>query len=55
MAAELGFVRVLYRVGVGSDLPRRESPAQIGRVGNYVMVACRPRDTELSYVTTESC
>ena len=30
------FVGVLYRVGVGSDLPCRESPAQIGRFGNYV-------------------
>ena len=29
------FVGVLYRVGVGSDLPRQESPAQIGKVGNY--------------------
>ena len=25
----------IYRVGVGSDLPRQESPAQIGRVVNY--------------------
>ena len=29
------FVGVLYLVGVGSDLPCRESPAQIGRVWNY--------------------
>ena len=27
---------VLYQVGVGSDLPHRESPTQTGRVGNYV-------------------
>ena len=34
LAAQSGdfFVGVLYRVGVGSDLPR---PAQIGRVVNY--------------------
>ena len=31
------FVGVLYWVGVGSDLPRWESPAQIGRVGHYIL------------------
>ena len=33
------FVGVLYWVGVGLDLdlPRQESPAQIGRVGNYAV------------------